>query len=148
MRTSAISGPSNREARPFVGACDPAGDTPFASAAGHYNPTGAAHGGPPATGATGSPEAADAVGTPGAAPGHAGDLGNITVDASGAGQLQITTDRFRLAELGDADGSALVVHADRDDLQTDPSGNSGGRIACGVIVPSRDGGTPVATPAA
>jgi Cu-Zn family superoxide dismutase len=41
-----------------------------------------------------------------------------------------------------------VIHADRDDLQTDPSGNSGGRIVCGVIVPAPDGGTPAASPAA
>jgi Cu-Zn family superoxide dismutase len=122
-----------------VGLCDPAGDTPFASAGGHYNPTGAVHGGPPAMGATGTPDAAT---------GHAGDLGNITVGDDGMGQLQITTDRFRLADLGDADGSSLVVHANPDDLQTDPSGNSGGRIACGVIVSPQVGGTPAATPAA
>ena len=63
------------------------------------------------------------------------------------GELQIETDRFQLAELSDADGSALVIHADRDDLQTDPSGNSGGRIVCGVIAPPQDGATPMATPA-
>ena len=136
-----------------VGACDPAGDPPFASAGGHYNPTGAAHGGPPAmgaTGATGTPQAGTpgAAGSPAAAAGHAGDLGNIAVGADGTGRLEIATDRFRLAELGDADGSALVVHADRDDLVTDPTGNSGGRVACGVIAPARDGGTPAATPPA
>ncbi len=49
------------------------------------------------------------------------------------GELQIETDRFRLAELSDADGSALVIHADRDDYRTDPSGDSGDRIACGVV---------------
>ncbi|MBA3414069.1 MAG: superoxide dismutase family protein [Chloroflexia bacterium] len=130
-----------------VGVCDPAGDTPFASAGGHYNPMGAVHGGPPTMEAMGTPEADDAMGSPVAASGHAGDLGNITVDEAGAGQLQISTDRFRLMELDDADGSALVIHADPDDLQTDPSGNSGGRIVCGVIVPSPEGGTPVATPA-
>lgn len=129
-----------------AGVCDPAGDTPFASAGGHYNPTGAAHGGP--SGAEGSnpmgtPEGAA---TPGVAPGHAGDLGNILADDSGRGRLQITTDRFRLAELNDADGSALVVHEGRDDLVTDPAGNSGGRIVCGVISPPQDGGTPMATP--
>ena len=130
-----------------VGVCDPAGDTPFASAGGHYNPTGAAHGGPPTVGAMGTPEAADAMASPVAATGHAGDLGNITVDEAGTGQLQIATDRFRLAELGDVDGSALVIHANPDDLVTDPSGNSGGRVVCGVVFPPQDGGTPMATPA-
>ncbi len=129
-----------------TGVCDPAGDRPFASAGGHYNPTGAAHGGP--SGAEGSipmgtPEGAA---TPGVTAGHAGDLGNILADDSGRGQLQITTDRFRLAELSDADGSALVIHEGRDDLVTDPAGNSGGRIICGVIFPPQDGGTPMATP--
>ena len=124
-----------------AGACDPGGDQPFASAGGHYNPTGAKHGGP--AGTTG--EAAGAMGTPaGAATGHAGDLGNILADDGGRGRLQITTDRFRLAELGDADGSALVIHQNRDDLVTDPTGNSGGRIVCGVIFPPRDGATPMA----
>ena len=127
-----------------LGVCDPAGDMPFASAGGHYNPTGAAHGGPPAMAAAGTPGAAEAMASPVAAAGHAGDLGNIAVGDDGTGRLQIATDRFRLADLGDADGSALVVHADRDDLQTDPSGNSGGRIACGVIAPPQDGGTPPA----
>lgn len=131
-----------------VGVCDPAGDPPFASAGGHYNPTGAVHGALPDAGSMASPEAAATTGSPVAAAGHAGDLGNVTVDDAGTGRLQITTDRFRLAELGDADGSALVVHADRDDLRTDPTGNSGGRIACGLIVASQDGGPPAATPAA
>ena len=130
-----------------VGVCDPTGETPFASAGGHYNPKGAAHGGPPALGTMGTPEAADAMASPVAATGHAGDLGNITVDEAGTGRLQIATDRFRLAELGDADGSALVIHANPDDLVTDPSGNSGGRIVCGVVFPPQDGGTPMATPA-
>ncbi|MDP8908088.1 MAG: superoxide dismutase family protein [Chloroflexota bacterium] len=129
------------------GVCDPAGDMPFASAGGHYNPTGALHGGPPTMGVAASPAAADAMATPDPARGHAGDLGNITVLSDETGRLQITTERFRLADLGDADGSALVVHAQRDDLITDPSGNSGGRIACGVIFPSQDGGTPASTPA-
>jgi Cu-Zn family superoxide dismutase len=134
-----------------AGVCDPAGDKPFASAGGHYNPTGAAHGGPSGTtreamGAMGTPAGMDAVATPGAAAGHAGDLGNILVDDDGTGRLQITTDRFRLAELNDADGSALVIHEGRDDLTTDPAGNSGGRIVCGVIFPPQGGGTPMATP--
>ncbi len=130
-----------------IGVCDPAGDTPFASAGGHYNPTGALHGGPP-DGRGGTPEATPGMATPGATMGHAGDLDNILVDEAGMGELQIETARFRLVELSDADGSALVIHADRDDLVTDPSGNSGGRIVCGVIAPPQDGATAVATPAA
>lgn len=131
-----------------VGICDPSGDTPFASAGGHYNPTGATHGGPPTGEETGTPVAEGAMASPAVPSGHAGDLGNITVDEDGKGTLSITTDRFRLAELSDADGSALVIHADRDDLQTDPSGNSGARIVCGVIAPSTTGATPVASPSA
>ena len=130
-----------------TGVCDPAGEMPFASAGGHYNPTGATHGGPPA-GTGGTPAATAGTATPGATMGHAGDLGNIQVDDAGMGTLQIQTDRFRLAELSDADGSALVIHANPDDLQTDPSGNSGGRIVCGVIAAPQDGATPLATPSA
>ena len=69
---------------------------------------------------------------------HAGDLPNLTVATDGSGRLETTTDRITLAEgatsVFDADGSAIVVHAAVDDFKTDPTGNSGGRIACGVIV--------------
>ncbi len=68
------------------------------------------------------------------------------------GYLYYVTDRFTLspgpASLFDEDGSALVIHADPDDQVTDPTGNSGGRIVCGVIAPPQDGATPVATPTA
>jgi Cu-Zn family superoxide dismutase len=112
-----------------------AGDEPFASAGAHYNPTGAGHGGP---------EDEDA---------HAGDLGNLLVDNDGSYTLSIATDRISLdpaasSTLRDADGSALLIHAAADDLETDPSGNSGGRVACGVIIPSTVAGTPVASPPA
>jgi Cu-Zn family superoxide dismutase len=109
-----------------VGTCDPTGDQPFASAGEHFNPTGAPH------------------------PEHAGDLGNIAAMANGSAQLQLTTNRFTLspgpASLQDADGSALVIHEGRDDLQTDPSGNSGGRIACGVIELGQASQVPEASP--
>ena len=69
---------------------------------------------------------------------HAGDLPNITIAADGAGRLETTTNRVTLASgatsIFDADGSALVIHAAPDDFVTDPTGNSGGRSACGVIV--------------
>jgi Cu-Zn family superoxide dismutase len=69
---------------------------------------------------------------------HAGDLPNITVAGDGSGRLETTNRRITLGtgatSLFDADGSAIVVHAAPDDFTTDPTGNSGGRIACGVIV--------------
>jgi len=129
-----------------TGACDPSGEKPFSSAGAHFNPTDAKHGGPP--------EAADEAATPMASPvsgeAHAGDLGNVTVGDDGIGRFSITTDRFTISpgetSLADGDGSAVVVHADADDLKTDPSGNSGDRLVCGVIFPpgGDDSGTPSA----
>ena len=92
----------------------------FESAGDHFNPTKAQHG------------SANPRGP------HAGDLPNITIDANGRGHLEATLKRVSIEtgarSLFDADGSAIVIHADPDDLRTDPSGNSGARIACGVIV--------------
>lgn len=115
-----------------TGICDPSGDTPFDSAGGHFNPTGASHG---------APEDPDS---------HAGDLGNFEVDEVGTFGLQVSTDKVSLEpgaenSLADDDGSAIIVHAGEDDLQTDPSGESGDRIACGVIFAAADAS---ATPAA
>ena len=94
--------------------------TAFADAGGHYNPSAAHHG-------------LSNAGGP-----HAGDLPNIDVLSNGVGRLQATTSRVTLrpsaTSLLDADGSALVMHAAADDQLTDPSGNSGARIACGTIV--------------
>jgi Cu-Zn family superoxide dismutase len=90
----------------------------FASAGPHWNPTARQHG-------RKNPEGA-----------HHGDLPNISIGADGRGTLQFTLADAEFAQLFDADGAALVVHAAADDERTDPSGNSGGRIACGVI--SRD----------
>jgi Cu-Zn family superoxide dismutase len=122
-----------------TGLCEP----PFESAGGHFNPTGAMHGGPP-TVEGGQLSAASPVAEH---MGHAGDLGNIMVNADGTGTATVQTDRFTLSEgefsLQDMDGSAIVVHAGVDDLTTDPSGNSGDRIACGVVFAPM-GGTPVA----
>lgn len=87
----------------------------FASAGGHWNPTARQHG-------RDNPQGA-----------HHGDLPNLVVGADGRATLAMTTPGGSLAELFDADGAALVIHASADDNRTDPSGNSGGRIACGVI---------------
>ena len=99
-----------------VGACvAPA----FASAGGHFNPQSKHHGLNNAAGP------------------HAGDLPNLTVDASGNADYEARTSRVSLTpgvnSLFDADGSALVVHATADDNMTDPAGNAGARVACGEI---------------
>jgi Cu-Zn family superoxide dismutase len=66
---------------------------------------------------------------------HAGDLPNLFVPASGDLVVDLTASSLSLADgsLADADGAALVIHERGDDYRTDPSGSSGGRIACGVI---------------
>lgn len=86
------------------------------AAGGHFNPTGAAHG------------------APAAGPHHAGDFGNVTADASGRVQTRFTT-RAVSVEPGtnSAVGHAVILHANPDDLTTQPTGNAGGRIACGVV---------------
>ena len=87
----------------------------FASAGGHWNPSGRKHGRDNPVGA------------------HLGDLPNLRVDAATTG-----TASFTIAPgFADADGTALVIHAKNDDYRTDPSGNSGDRIACAVIAPPR-----------
>ena len=96
----------------MVGRCD-APD--FTTAGGHWNPTSKQHG------------------TMNPAGPHEGDLPNLIVGTDGRGTLAITIPGATLAGLLDTDGSAMVVHASADDLRTDPSGNSGGRIACGVF---------------
>jgi Cu-Zn family superoxide dismutase len=91
----------------------------FASAGGHHNPLGAEHG----------------LDNPNGA--HAGDLPNLVVNGAGRGHLDMMSEGATLSagpvSLFDADGSAIVIHAFEDDQVTNPTGNSGGRIACGVI---------------
>lgn len=88
----------------------------LASAGPHFNPAGHKHGGPNAPMA------------------HAGDLGNITADADGKVKTQITTHGITLDKSNTGIvGRSILVHAKEDDLKTDPSGNSGARIAGGVI---------------
>jgi Cu-Zn family superoxide dismutase len=101
-----------------VGKCEaPA----FTTAGGHFNPTSAHHG----IHNTQDPHP------------HVGDLGNLTVDASGKGKATFTVEGATLGaganSLFHEGGTSLVIHAKADDLMSDPSGNSGDRIACGVI---------------
>jgi superoxide dismutase, Cu-Zn family len=75
---------------------------------------------------------------------HAGDLPNVTVAANGMLGETLTLTGASLTGAGaagvllDGDGAALVIHATADDYATDPSGNSGARIACAVIQPSAE----------
>lgn len=66
---------------------------------------------------------------------HLGDLGNIEVGEDGTGSITITTDRWELGTGGMADivGTAVIVHTSADDFTTQPTGNAGGREACGVV---------------
>ena len=95
-----------------VGKCEP----PFTSAGGHFNPDGKEHGFDNAKGM------------------HAGDMPNIHVPASGNLEIEILNALLALGpDLFDSDGSAIVIHAGPDDYRTDPAGDAGPRIACGVI---------------
>ena len=67
---------------------------------------------------------------------HAGDLPNVPVAANGTLRETVVLTGASFAQLRDADGSALVLHAGEDDNVTDPSGNSGDRIACAVLSPA------------
>lgn len=67
---------------------------------------------------------------------HAGDIGNLVADASGKAVLEFSTDQWCLDcddETKNLIGKSFIVHADADDFQTQPTGNAGGRVACGVI---------------
>lgn len=93
----------------------------FATAGGHFNPAKKHHGFKNADGP------------------HLGDLPNIDVPASGTLKFEFLLPDVSLRgtnPLLDADGAAIVIHASRDDLTTDPAGNAGARLACGVIVAS------------
>ena len=100
-----------------VGKCEgPA----FTSAGPHFNPLNKKHGLENAAGP------------------HAGDLPDMYVEKNGAGRYEVLLDGITLGSgetsIFDADGSAIVIHVTADDNVTDPTGNSGDRIACGVIV--------------
>jgi Cu-Zn family superoxide dismutase len=99
-----------------VGKCEP---PDFKSAGGHFNPEGKKHG-------WDNPEGH-----------HAGDLQNLTVDAKGKAKVKVVVPGVTLGDgpnsLFQPQGTALVIHANPDDNKTDPAGNAGPRIACGVI---------------
>lgn len=88
------------------GDCATGGDVSFASAGGHFDLGGKEH------------------------PGHTGDLPPLLASQTGTALLAVYTDRFRPA---DVVGRAVVIHAMPDDFRTQPAGDSGMRIACGVI---------------
>ncbi|MBX9774083.1 MAG: superoxide dismutase family protein [Xanthobacteraceae bacterium] len=98
-----------------VGKCE----APFTSAGGHFNPGGQKHG--------------LLVG-----PGHAGDMPNLHVPASGILEVEIlnaavTLEKGKPNSLFGKEGTAIVIHAGKDDYKSDPAGNAGDRIACGII---------------
>jgi Cu-Zn family superoxide dismutase len=86
------------------------------SAGGHFNPMKAQHGATPKSG-------------------HAGDMGNLTFDASGRARVDQILEGLSVSRTAPNGiiGRAVVVHMQTDDLKTDPTGNAGGRAACGVI---------------
>ena len=99
-----------------VGKCE----APFTSAGGHFNPGNKKHGMMAAEGQ------------------HAGDMPNVHIPQSGDLVVEvlnaaITLEKGKPNSVFDADGSAIVIHAGKDDYKTDPTGEAGGRIACGVI---------------
>jgi superoxide dismutase, Cu-Zn family len=111
-----------------VGKCEP----PFTSAGPHFNPEQKKHG-------LKSPEGH-----------HAGDMSNITIPAKGALTLtivnkDITLEKGKPNSVFQDGGTAVVIHAKQDDYVTDPAGNAGDRIACGVV--TEDAAKAAAAPA-
>lgn len=88
----------------------------FSSAGGHFNPTDMPHAGPDA------------------AEHHAGDLGNIEIGEDGSGRLELSSTMLTVTPgPNSVVGRSVILHEKQDDLQTQPTGASGGRIACGVV---------------
>jgi Cu-Zn family superoxide dismutase len=99
-----------------VGKCEP----PFTSSGGHFNPAGKKHGMMAAEGQ------------------HAGDMPNLHIPADGALMVEVlnpavTLEKGKPNSLFGPEGTALIVHAGKDDYKTDPTGDAGGRIACAVV---------------
>lgn len=93
------------------------------SAGGHFNPTKKAHG------------------APNSRAGHVGDLGNVDINANGEGTFHLVLQNayYDVEQIGNWDaliGKAVVLHSGTDDLRSQPSGDAGNRIGCGVIVRS------------
>lgn len=89
--------------------------TDASSAGGHFNPSNTKHGGP---------ESSEK---------HAGDLGNLVADEQGRAHYEWTTSQITLNGENSIIGRSVVVHADPDDFTSQPAGNSGSRVGCGVI---------------
>ncbi|HET6629026.1 MAG TPA: superoxide dismutase family protein [Woeseiaceae bacterium] len=89
------------------------------SAGGHFNPAGNPHGSPD--------DPPDQH--------HLGDFGNITAGENGEAEVNITAPELSMSGPDSVIGKAIVVHAGRDDLKSQPSGDAGARIGCGVIRP-------------
>jgi superoxide dismutase, Cu-Zn family len=86
------------------------------SAKGHFNPHAKPHG------------------NPASAERHAGDLPSLKADKSGRAKVDVTLDAISIgAGAGNVVGRGLIIHADPDDYKTQPTGNAGARLACGVI---------------
>ncbi|MBD3308198.1 superoxide dismutase family protein [candidate division KSB3 bacterium] len=85
------------------------------SAGGHFNPEGSPHAGPNADER------------------HVGDLGNIVADQSGHAEMEMTDQMIAFDGKHSIIGLAVVIHSGEDDLTSQPTGNAGSRVACGVI---------------
>ena len=99
-----------------IGRCDP---PDFASAGTHWNPAGKQHG----------------LNDPNGP--HAGDLPNVEVAANGVLSQTVVLPNATMAQLLDADGSSIMIHAQADDYVSQPAGNSGTKIACAVLGPAQ-----------